>query len=307
VFNFVGSLVILFQIARTLAEVHRAGFIHGDVHLRNARVEEAGDVLVTRLIDWDNACGPRMDPPPALGAPTYLAPEMIAAQQSGRGYQPDIGTERYAFSCLAHWGILQRPNLASYHEKPDDYVRRVMRGEWDSDPASGPVDVKRLGGIPNEVVSAPLAQLFRRGLAAGPTSRPSLDEWAAALLQAIDEVFICPFPDCQGPNLVDLSKQRCPHCRRAYPILKLVFSDRTIAIDRAAIPIGRDELKSTYVSERQAVLRRLGPETWIECIGKNPTCRLFGRNWKPLQNGRRLPLAAGDRLRFADIEAKIVA
>ena len=76
-----------------------------------------------------------------------------------------------------------------------------------------------------------------------------------------------------------------------------------VRIASGAVPLGRIHLvASQHVSENHAILRRVGPETWIESYGRNGTFRWNGHTWARLPDAKPILLSAGDRLRFADVE-----
>ena len=54
------------------------------------------------------------------------------------------------------------------------------------------------------------------------------------------------------------------------------------------------------------MLRRIGPETWVEPIGRNGTYRWDEKHgWLQLVDGQRHLIEDGDRVRFADVQVQV--
>jgi len=110
--------------------------------------------------------------------------------------------------------------------------------------------------------------------------------------------------------MLDESKKICPFCSTPYPTLGLRLSSG------ARIPFGDGvtELRrgtlggSPTVSDLHAVVRRRGPEYGLESRGRNGSFRFdpASNAWVQLPAGREVVLRAGNKLRFADVEANVV-
>ena len=184
-----------------------------------------------------------------------------------------------------------------------------------------------MGRIPSRTVSLISARLTswkpfpvrnsssrsrRRGIGATlPTATRTSDSFPStivALTEAFTALYACP--KCGGPCVADASKTVCPYdnCREPFPHLTLKVEGKRQAIpliDGATV-VGRDRLGgSPKVSVRHAVFRRIGPETWIESTGSNGTYRWNGTKWIRLPDRKALLVQAGDRLRLADVAARL--
>ncbi len=303
--NLLEHLLVAIGVVWMVHRLHDRGISHGDLHPGNVIVERVGDLLVPSLIDLDNFSAPGTEPPRAWGALQYMAPELRAAYHCGRAVAPDILADLFALTCLLHELLLLRHIASDFLADPRRFEAAMVSGTWHEDPARGEVDAQTVGGLSNLVLSANLAQLFRRGVSVDPQVRPSAQEWLKALLRAAVEVYLCP--GCGYPTLVDATKRVCPCCRQPYPTLTLVSrSGRRVRIDRPALEVGRRQWESPRVSARHAVLRRIGPETWIEPCGSNGTWRwLDGSGWEPVPQGERHLLEEHDRVRMADVELTV--
>jgi hypothetical protein len=59
------------------------------------------------------------------------------------------------------------------------------------------------------------------------------------------------------------------------------------------------------VSVLHAVFRRIGPETWIESLGGNGTCRWTGTAWVRLPEKRPVLVQQGDWLLLGDVQVQL--
>ena len=70
--------------------------------------------------------------------------------------------------------------------------------------------------------------------------------------------------------------------------------------------VGSNDLGgSPHISHRHAVCRRLGPETWLESVGRNGTYRRCATQWIRFPDKRPILIQTNDRLRFANVETKV--
>lgn len=67
--------------------------------------------------------------------------------------------------------------------------------------------------------------------------------------------------------------------------------------------VGRPQLGGLDVSLKHAVARRIGPETYMSDRSANGTFRQGGGQWQQFEKGKEYLIEAGDRLRFASVEA----
>ncbi len=148
-------------------------------------------------------------------------------------------------------------------------------------------------------------RLFRHGISRDPKERPTAREWKDTLTQTLTEVFICP--NCHGPALIDASKIICPICHQPYPTLTLTIKCKQVPLTEGAVILGRNELGgSPKTSLRHVIIRRIGPEYWLEDISFNGTYRWNGTTWVRLPKEQPVLIQKGDRLLFANIEGKLI-
>jgi serine/threonine protein kinase len=305
--EFTTCLQLALALAHAVGVLHGRDIAHGDLQACNVIVHRRGSVLEIFVIDLDNFVAPGQPPPPCLGHNLYLAPEIRLAMQQGRAVEPDIRSDLFALGVLMHEIILLRHVAAGADSDEQSFARAMTASRWIHDPARYDRPKDDLGGYPSEALNATLQGLFRRAIGGNRDDRPGAGEWAQALSDALYKVYICP--RCSGPFLVDPSKTICPHCKCPFPFLRLVLpGGRAIILDRGAIGIGRSELGgSANASKLHAIFRRIGPETWCEPVGQNPTYRLARSTWHPLPTGKHVLLRQGDRLRLGDINAELAA
>lgn len=303
--NFLDNLQLAVALVHGIDTMHQVGLSHGDIHPRNVIVLQIDDVLVPYWIDHDNFNADGIEPSRAWGTLEYIAPEGRLAMVRSEPYPPDISADLFSLTCLLHETLQRRHVAAGHDQDPETFHRTMISGIWMQDPSLGRIDHETMGGLSNVVINASIARLFRRGLSLERDARPSASEWKSALLQTADQVYHCP--TCGYPNLVDGSKHRCPSCALPYPVLAIQTPDAgPIVIDQATVSVGRNQLPSPRVSQKHAVLRRIGPETWLDSIGRNGTYRMaHDGSWIRLPDEHRHLVEAGDRLRFADVEVRI--
>jgi serine/threonine protein kinase len=95
-------LALSCDLADAVAEVHRAGVVHGDLQPRNVLVEASGRV---RLIDFGSAVD-REDRSPARprrGVAFYVEPELAAASLRGEDGPSTEAGEQYALGALLYF------------------------------------------------------------------------------------------------------------------------------------------------------------------------------------------------------------
>jgi serine/threonine-protein kinase len=147
-----------------LSALHRAGFVHGDVKPDNLRLTDAGAVV---LIDLGFAHRPGENDALfrsgyVLGSPSYLAPELCAAE-------PSESPASDVFSL----GVTLFELLTGRLPYPPGTLRQTFRRHC-CDP---PADIRTLAGR----LPAALAELVQQLLAHRPDQRPR----AAAVVQQL--------------------------------------------------------------------------------------------------------------------------
>jgi hypothetical protein len=182
-----------------------------------------------------------------------------------------------------------------------------MNGTWIRDPALQSQSSAARAGYPVGVLNNELNRLFRKSLSRDPNERPLAEEWKSALAKAINNVYLCP--ECGCPTIIDSSKRACPLHNHLYPTLKIVVdaTGQVISLDRATTVVGRNDLGgSPHVSHRHLICRRIGPEFWIESLGRNGTYRWSGSSWVRLPDNKGIIIQNNDRLRIANTEVRVL-
>lgn len=295
-------IVLALAIAHAVAILHKAEISHGDLHTGNLIVLRQSNVLVVHIIDLDNFRAPGSPPPCMLGHPLYMAPEIREAIKRGKTIVPDICADRFSLAMVLHEVLLWRHVASGFDSNESDFDRAMSSGRWLHDPLRREKIPKGLGGYSAEILNGALMDLFRSALSLDPRGRASAEDWESALQGILDrdEVFLCP--RCGDCCVFESTRVACATCGRPYPPFRLVTAKgRRIALEKRVVPVGRADLGGAMtVSGCHAILRRIGPETWIESLGSNGTYRWNGRDWFRLPEGKPILLSANDRLSFAD-------
>jgi len=216
-----------------------------------------------------------------------------------------VDGEQGAHGALVHEPVFLRYFMAGHDDTPEAVRANSCRGIWLHGPGS--TEYQNLGGYPPDILGAVLSNLFQRGFSVDPDTRPLLPEWRDALLHALKNIFPCP--RCHKPLIADYSQVRCPYCTKPFPTLKIVApSGRQIVINSAEVAVGRAELGgSKTISRQHVIFHKLGPDVYVQSVGKAGTWRLNGHGWKLVENYVRVPLEDGQSLRMGDIEVQLVA
>jgi DNA-binding helix-hairpin-helix protein with protein kinase domain len=279
------------------------GIVHGDIRDSNVLVCRKGTVTTIYIIDVDNFAARGVSKPFCLGDLLYLAPELSMAMKERRPACPDLYTDRFAHGVLMHEVVLLKHPASGHDDTEEMFDRAMYGGQWIHDPAA-PTRADA-GGYPTTVLNSRVANLFRRFLSKERADRPAPAEWRDELLPVLGQVFVCPA--CKGPSMIDSSKWSCPLCKRPYPTLKLVApGGRVVPLDAGCVRVGRGTLGgSPRVSTLHAIFRRVGPEVWVESIGRNGTYRQAEGRMVRIPDGKSVLIQAGDILRLADVEVRI--
>jgi serine/threonine protein kinase len=306
--SFMQNIQLAISVTHAVGVLHARGIVHGDIHASNFLVNKAGSVAQLALIDMDNFKASGLPEPPCVGHRLYMAPELDKAFKDKKPAIVTYESELYSLAVLIHEILLLRHPLAGFDESAEEFENAKNILEFPGDPARSTTTHREVDGYPIEVLSSDIMRAFRLSLSRNPSSRLSADSWKENLLKAYNAVHVCP--DCGTPVIVDSSKIRCPHpkCGHKFPHLTLQVGSlgKKISLTDGSVVIGRADLGgSPHVSDKHAIIRRNGPETWLESIGRNGTYRMAGSSWLQLPNNHSVLIQAGDRLRFADVEVNI--
>lgn len=303
--GLIPALQVGLALTHALTVMHGIRLAHGDLHSENLLIEKAaGDVYRLRVIDLDNFSAPGVPPPVMLGQSLYMAPEQRQALMGGTPLIPDIRSDRFSLGVLLHEILLQKHPASGFDGDAATFERTMATGKWYHDPACRDASTPNVGGYPSEILDTDLARLFRRSLSLQRDERPTAPEWTNSLLKALNHTYACPH--CNGEFLCDTSRTQCLYCARTFPTLAVITPlGRTIPIRTAAEPVGRSLLGDETVSDNHAVFRRLGPDTYIESIGRNGSYSWSGSGWQRLRDRFLIPVKPGDRLRLGRCEVRI--
>lgn len=183
--SWLDAFTLARELAETVAVLHGAGFVHGDLNHRNVLLDGAGR---PHLIDVDGAVDPNhpLAPQRLVCGEDYRAPETFL---SPRG--PNEGHDRYALAVLFYQLLMQGGSPFAGLQSPDepdvtfeDMVRlgqftqtRLRRNEVHFDP---PLTAPSLDILPPSI-----AALFEHAFdPSAYTTRPSAKRWAEVLSQA---------------------------------------------------------------------------------------------------------------------------
>jgi len=304
--TFVENLQLAVAISHAIGVLHDENVAHGDIHSDNVIVKRQGSSVRAYLIDFDNFYSPGLPTGMSVGNLYYMAPEIRKAFAGGAASAPDHLSDLFSLGVLLHETILLLNFTAGVEKSPEELNKAMMSGYWIHDPANPHRPLESFMGYPPEVLNAELARLFRRSASLDREERPKPKEWEQALSTALFKVHSCSV--CRKAFLVEASKTFCPHCKKPFPLLRVVTkSGFSLVVRGGAEFVGRTQLGSPKVSAQHSVLRRVGPETWLETRGRNGTYRWSGTEWKRAPDGSRILIRPGDRLRFADVEAHVEA
>ncbi len=296
-------------VAHCCAVLHDLGVAHGDLHLGQAKILLSGDGGPPQvvLLDLDNYCEPGGIPSPMLGHPAYLAPRVRSDALAGRVSPPSIANDCFSLAVMVHEIVLRRHPAAQGAVDDSEFALSMSGrpGTWLDDPRN-PDRRQLLGGRATRGLGAAIIRMFRSGLAADESRRPSAAAWREACFRSACSVGECLA--CGERSVADPYRRHCPYCRRAFGTLVLRGTDgMEIKLDRARSDLGRSNLGGgRTISELHCVARREPPMTWIEPFGKNGMfARSNGGAWERLPDGRRFPIRKGDRLRLASAEFEV--
>jgi serine/threonine protein kinase len=295
--DFKEGMQLGIAIAQAVALCEQRDMAMGDIAANNVFVFR-NSTLQPSLIDLDNFVYPSLPKPKMAGNKLYLAPEVAD------GKLPSIESDRYALMVLLSEIVLLSHPLHVVGPDEKAFATALHEGIWKQDP-SGTTDKTAKGGYPPKVLSPSLHRLFRRAAGRDLAARPPAKEWVAELRRAFDQLYPCPH--CRALFVVDTSKHICPLCNKPFPDYVLETPAGAIRVASGAVLVGRDALGgSGCVSRHHAVLRKIGPELWLEDISSSGTYRrLPDGSWTRLPSRTLVLLKADDLLRFGDVRVSV--
>jgi tRNA A-37 threonylcarbamoyl transferase component Bud32 len=160
----VQAAALVARLARGLAEVHRRGLVHQEVHPGNILVGEDGEPRLAFGLASLHQQRPDTDPQPAGSLLTYMAPEQA------RGDKEHITprSDTFGLACVLYYLLAGKAPFEG--KDPFDSLERVRTVDLDW-------DALRAKGVPHR-----LEAMCAHAMAADPADRyPSADAFAADL------------------------------------------------------------------------------------------------------------------------------
>ena len=304
--DIIQALMACLMLAKGFRALHDLDVLHCDVRESNIRIAvlAADEGVEVSVIDWDGMSAPALPPTLCVGSYRYMAPELLSALKKDVTTVPTKATECYSLAGIFHEFITMRHHLTGYDQSPEVIHDVVCRGKWlyDIDSPFNP----DYGGYPPAILNTRLVILFRRAFSLDPANRPTAREWENALLEALGSILLCPF--CKAPTFVDHSKTICPYCNRPFPTLKAITSSgKHIVVNSPEVVIGRTDLGGDKtISRSHLILRKLGPEVFVQVVGKLVVSRKNGKGWEDLDFQKLIPIEPGQSLRIGNHKLQLV-
>jgi serine/threonine protein kinase len=157
------ALAIFSQVARGLAAMHRAGYVHADMKPQNVVVCDNGDI---KVIDLGQACPIGFVKERIQGTPDYIAPEQVHRREITER------TDVYNLGATLYW-VLTGKNIPTAIGKGDSLVDSL-----DDNLIEKPTPIRDLAPqVPEQ-----LADLIMQCVEVNPANRPqSMEEVADKL------------------------------------------------------------------------------------------------------------------------------
>ncbi len=157
------TLAIFSQVARGLAAMHRAGFVHADMKPQNVVICDSGAI---KIIDLGQACAIGVIKERIQGTPDYIAPEQVHRRELTER------TDVYNLGATLYWALTSR-NIPTAIAKGDSLV-----GSLDDNLIEKPAPIREIAPqVPEQ-----LADLIMQCVEVNPANRPqSMEEVADKL------------------------------------------------------------------------------------------------------------------------------
>ena len=215
--GFARRLLILKELAETLAKLHGTGLAFGDLSPNNIFVSTSIEHHQVWLIDADNIHYAEQSDQHHFFTKGYAAPELIR-NETGTNTQTDAWSFAViALQLLTHTHPFNH-GIAVMDEDPDIAEERAARGDFpwvfDVDDDSNEIAVQ---GFPVfEMLNKRLFKLFQRcfgssRLAEKIHERPTMVEWHYELNRTLSLLLTCQQEDCRSSFIVN-QRLTCPFC-----------------------------------------------------------------------------------------------
>ena len=215
--GFKRRILILKELASTLANLHGRGMAYGDLSPNNIFISQSVEHHQVWLIDADNISIHEQNGTHHLYTPNYAAPELIRGESGS-----NISTDCWSFAVIALQLLTNTHPFNSgvlvEDEDPDIALDKASRGEYpwifdtkdDSNVWSGV-------GLPlDALLSHQLMALFERCFGVsrvhtGIVERPSMSEWHYVLQQVSQMLLRCQNTNC-NMSFIYNKNQECSFC-----------------------------------------------------------------------------------------------
>ena len=215
--SFARRLLILKELAETLAKLHGKGLAFGDLSPNNFFVSTSIEHHQVWLIDADNIHYAEQSNQHHFYTRGYAAPELIR-NETGTNAQTDAWSFAViALQLLTHTHPFNH-GITVMDEDPDIAEERAARGEFpwvfDVDDDSNEIAVQ---GFPVfDMLNKRLFNLFQRcfgssRLAEKIHERPTMVEWHYELNRTLSLLLTCQQEDCRSSFIVN-QRVTCPFC-----------------------------------------------------------------------------------------------
>ncbi|MBE9396812.1 protein kinase [Pontibacterium sp. N1Y112] len=220
-------LLLLKELARTMANLHARGLAYGDLSPANIFISESTEHHQLWLIDCDNICVSERGGYGDYHTPGYGAPE-IMREESGVNMSTDCWSFAViALQLLAHCHPYNSGLVMEDAELDDGEMERAQekseRGElpWIYDEGDDSNAWIPGNGLPWEVVTTQkLRKLFNRCFSVGRdclSERPDMSTWADALDEASGSTLVCSNKTECGATFIYNTALECPFCETVQP------------------------------------------------------------------------------------------
>lgn len=215
--GFKRRILILKELASTLAKLHGRGMAYGDLSPNNIFISKSVEHNQVWLIDADNISIHEHNGTHYLHTPNYAAPELIRGESG-----ININTDCWSFAVIALQLLTNthpfNSGILVEDEDPDVALQQASRGEypWIFD-TNDHSNIWTGVGLPlDALLSHQLTALFERCFGVsrvhtGIVERPCMSEWHYVLQQVSQMLLRCQNTSC-NMSFIYNKNQQCPFC-----------------------------------------------------------------------------------------------
>lgn len=285
---------IALQVTHAASYLHPTIDAHGDLHAGNVMVRQEPGLWRAWLIDFDNYAATAMPPPPALGFPGYMAPELLLPKA-----KPCHASDVFALAGLVHELVYLCSPFDGLGPTDADF-ERARGGPWIYDPAKPLASFN--GAIPIAAQHPRLVDLFRRALQPDPLLRPKCQDFFEVFNHIVVNERLGQCSACGHPFVLHGTLAGCPKCGASFARTLVAANSQTFNVS-GAMRFGRNQCGSPYVSEEHVGLDVKGAELFVTALSRNsPTLIETSQGWSVLPPGQTACLMPGVHMRLGDCE-----